>query len=103
MGCGGSKAAVGPVDEPSAKTIEQQLLTEASSSMVGAAGLKVLLEELSLTQYRDKFAARGWDDVEHLARLDHAGLQGVADDTEVHHFWKLECEPLVRRDLRVGS
>ena len=81
MGCGGSKAAVGPAsDEPSAKTIEQQLLAEAGASMVGAAGLKALLEELSLTQYRDKFAARGWDDVEHLARLDRAGLQGVADD-----------------------
>ena len=81
MGCGGSKAAVGPAsDEPSAKTIEQQLLAEAGASMVGAAGLKALLEELSLTQYSDKFAARGWDDVEHLARLDRAGLQGVADD-----------------------
>ena len=81
MGCGGSKAAVSPAgDGPSAKTIEQQLLTEAGASMVGAAGLKALLEDLLLTQYSDKFAARGWDDVEHLARLDRSGLQGVADD-----------------------
>ena len=81
MGCGGSKAAVGPAgDEPPAKAIEQQLLAEAGASMVGASGIRALLEELSLTQYREKFAARGWDDIEHLARLDCAGLQGVADD-----------------------
>ena len=81
MGCGGSKAAVGPAgDEPPARAIEQQLLAEAGASMVGASGIRALLEELSLTQYREKFAARGWDDIEHLARLDCAGLQGVADD-----------------------
>ena len=48
--------------------------------MVGAAGLKTLLEELSLLQYRGKFEERGWDDVEHLARLDRAGLQAVVND-----------------------
>ena len=54
MGCGGSKAAVGPAgDEPPAKAIEQQLLAEAGASMVGASGVRALLEELSNVKLDD--------------------------------------------------
>ena len=74
MGCGASKSP------PELKAGKSPVVAAAAAKDASAVSLVALLEELKLSSYLPRFEEQGWDDVDHIRRLDRDGLVNLCRD-----------------------
>ena len=78
MGCGASKSSARVASELKAPKIPAAAVKPVQHCL--GTSIVVLLNELKLSSYLSRFEEQGWDDVDHISRLDRDGLVNLCRD-----------------------